>query len=599
MSRGVLALALGCAMVVRTAGGAEIPEAELARPPTAERVAALLQEASVTGWVDIARQLEGVAPRLYEKNGPAALAWFYLHRWARLFTTTENEIVPLWIDAVNRAKAGHANMRRSYPASDKTLAQDWPRDLQAYVLGSIGFSDQFFSLIQPLDYPPGVFAVLRGLWTADPKRFKECPALALAIAVVYDVPPPPGWPHGQVGPEALSRQLPDPAVVMAFFANADMAGAALHRLRRLPAFELKFVVDLCAPPAELTWAQQTIQTPLASFAKVYDLIRYRRDRAEIGQFMWPLPKYELPLILQQGGICVDQAYFASTVGKARGVPTLLFRGAGLDGRHAWFGFLDANGRWQLDAGRYAEQKYVAGVTFDPQTWTDINDHELKFMTEGFRKLPTYKTSRLHQFFAEEYARLGDLRAAAGAARSAVNAEPRNQAAWEVLIGLRQRLAAEPKEIEGLYQDAARAFARYPDVESGFKDRLIKSLRARGQTSLADAAERETVRKYTQTERSDLGVQQAQEILQRSLQHDDLPGRVKTFYGVLNSFGRGAGVEFFDKIVQPFVDHLLAGGETREALQAVNRARQTLRVEPGRQLEAEFNALLEKVQKAQR
>ena len=40
----------------------------------------------------------------------------------------------------------------------------------------------------------------------------------------------------------------------------------------------------------------------------------------------------LPLILQEGGLCVDQAYFAAMVGKAKGVPTLLFRGAGLDGR---------------------------------------------------------------------------------------------------------------------------------------------------------------------------------------------------------------------------------------------------------------------------
>ena len=49
------------------------------------------------------------------------------------------------------------------------------------------------------------------------------------------------------------------------------------------------------------------------------------------------------------------------VGKAKGVPTLLFRGVGLDGRHAWFGFLDSDGHWELDCGRYADQKLTVSL----------------------------------------------------------------------------------------------------------------------------------------------------------------------------------------------------------------------------------------------
>ena len=44
----------------------------------------------------------------------------------------------------------------------------------------------------------------------------------------------------------------------------------------------------------------------------------------------------------------------------------LFTGQGQDARHAWFGFLDGEHKWRLDAGRYAEQRFVTGNALDPQ-----------------------------------------------------------------------------------------------------------------------------------------------------------------------------------------------------------------------------------------
>jgi hypothetical protein len=65
----------------------------------------------------------------------------------------------------------------------------------------------------------------------------------------------------------------------------------------------------------------------------------------------------------------------------------------LDGRHAWFGYLDAQQKWQLDVGRYAEQKYISGIAFDPQTWGEVNDYALALLAERFRELPQYRQSR--------------------------------------------------------------------------------------------------------------------------------------------------------------------------------------------------------------
>ena len=591
------ALVLGSlGLAVSAAVAADIPAGELGRAPSAERVAALQAEAAQVGWGTVAGELRDAAVGLYGQKGAQAQAWYYLYRWAELFSLPENQAVAGWANNVRQAQAAHSNLTLNVSAGSQPLGSLWPAGLQTYALGSPEFSDQLFTLISPLDQPSMVLSILAGLWLRNPSDFKDYANLAIAVAVVYDVPPPPGWPHRQVSPQALPRQLLPPVEAFAFFIRADQSGATLQHLRQLPASELKFVVDTGATFEEMVWAQKTIRMPLAQLAKLYDLVRYRRDRFTGGAMMWPQPTYRLPDILAAGGICVDQAYFAAMVGKAKGVPTLLFRGEGLDGRHAWFGFLDGSGHWRLDCGRYAEQKLVSGLAFDPQTWSNISDHELAFLSEGFRRLPLYQTSRIHAQFAEVYFRAGDFAGAARAARNAVNVEPRNLDAWQLLLAAQQRLRVAAPQLESVLQEAARAFQRYPDVEAEFRTLYIASLRARGETSLADQVERSTARKY-EANRSDLSIQQAQDIMRRSMAGDDLNTRIRTFYSVLNSFGRGAGIDFYDQIVFPFVDHLLRNDRATDALAVVAQARRTLRVEPNSQLEAELTALTARAQKA--
>ena len=77
---------------------------------------------------------------------------------------------------------------------------------------------------------------------------------------------------------------------------------------------------------------------------------------------------------------------------------------------------------------------------------------------------------------------------------------------------------------------------------------------------------------------------------------DLATRIRVFQRVLDSTGKGQSIDYYDKVVAPFVKHLADSGEIPAALQCLDRARRTLRVEPGRQLEQEMNetaALLRK------
>lgn len=584
-------------MLAAPAAGAEdvaIPADELARPPSTVRLDALVASAAREGWGRSIAPLRAAALAAYEREPGSAAPWYLLYRWAQFLGTTRRDALEAWIKAVESAGGAHANMPLNYALPTGSLSGELTPELQRWLVGNVAFSQDFFATISGQDNPTAVLSILQKLHTANAALFADYASLALAIAIVYDVPPPPDWPHGQVGSTLLPRRLPEPVAAFDYWTRLDRANVAAHQLKRLSAGELKFVVDTNTPFSELVWARQNVTPPLSELAKAYDMIRYRKDRVAQNQFSWPGRDYALQSILRDGGICVDQAYFAANVGKARGVPTLLFRGAGLDGRHAWFGFLSPTG-WVMDAGRYAEQKFVAGFVRDPQTWREMSDHELRFISERFRALPLYQLSEIHAAFAGEYLRLGNPAAAVRAAREAVNRERRNVRAWQVLIAAQKAAGVDPREREGTLRDGMTAFVRYPDLEVAFARQLIASLRERGETSLAAAEEQRLAKKF-QGNRVDLSYQQAGEILQRSLQFDDISTQFRTYQRLLDTYGSGAGIDFFDKVVLPFVASLRQRGEIPSALNALDRARRTLRVPKGSQVEGEIERLAAELRK---
>ncbi len=132
---------------------------------------------------------------------------------------------------------------------------------------------------------------------------------------------------------------------------------------------LKYLVDSEVKLSELAYAQQN-RISYSQFADAFFSIQY--DTARIGNthtvYNWPYTSYTLSDILEKGGICIDQAYYAEILGKGRGIPTIRFTGYGMDGAHAWFGYLSNSGKWELDCGRYEEQDFPKGFAVDPQTW---------------------------------------------------------------------------------------------------------------------------------------------------------------------------------------------------------------------------------------
>jgi hypothetical protein len=574
-----------------------IPEAEVNYVPTLARLASIHAAAQRDGWAPHVAGLRSAAVRAYEHDKTqAAERWLHVYRWAALFGQVEGEFVSRWFEAVQAARVGHENMPTRMALRSRQLGASLPADLQLWVLGNAAFSAEFFSLLAPVDYLPRAFEILAEINKANPTGIKSHASLALAIALVYDVPPPPYWPHAQVTTEVLPRAFPLPVDAFTWWLKQEQMGRTYHRLSRLAADELKFVVDAAAPFKELEWVQNAADLPLNQLARAYSLIRYRNERVSKNQPVWPGRSYTLQDIQKTGGICADQAYFATQAGKARGVPTLLIYGAGNDGRHAWFGFLDGNNKWELDAGRYAEQRFVTGYARDPQTWGQFSDHDLQFLSERFRQLPSFRQSRVHSAFAEEYLASGNLRAAGVAARKAVNYERRNQAGWEALVSAAQKEGRDARTVENLLREAALAFQRYPDLEAQYVNRVAASQRARGDTSAAEAELRHIASKNKST-RGDLSVQQARDLVRRAVTTQPLQEQIRAYNSAVDTYGRGAGIGFFDEVVVGFAEHLVQLNHKAEALKAVERARQSLKVEPNTQLEAEFERLARNVKDA--
>jgi hypothetical protein len=185
--------------------------------------------------------------------------------------------------------------------------------------------------------------------------------------------------------------------------------------------------------------------------------------------------------------------------------------------------------------------------------------------------------------------LGNGPAAGAAARKAVNFERRNQNGWELLVAAARLEKRYARTIENVLREAALAFQLYPDLEAQYVNRVAESLRARGENSAAEVEVRRIASK-NKSARGDLSVQQARDIVRRAIATQPLAEQIRAYNSVVDTYGRGAGIGFFDEVVSGFASHLMQLNRKAEAVKAVERARRALTVEPNSQLAGEFEQL---------
>jgi hypothetical protein len=219
------------------------------------------------------------------------------------------------------------------------------------------------------------FALLDRLRHERPTYVEPYASLTAAVCVVHQKPL-------EIRVNENTGKPIDPLDIFDYFVLNE--NRMFFGIRNVPPELLIHVVDVTGSIGELNWALANYQGNRNVGQRFFD-IAYDYD-----SFRYGTPKqltvngFSLPNILRFGGVCIDQAYFATEIGKAIGVPTAIATGASADAAHAWVGFLEAgptNLHWNFDTGRYEEYRGVRGNVLDPITRQRIPDCDISLTAE--------------------------------------------------------------------------------------------------------------------------------------------------------------------------------------------------------------------------
>jgi len=471
----------------------------------------------------------------------------------------------------------------SAPATAGQLDNIAGTPLASAIMADPDILRSFLSTWDSHDFAPLVLKNLRSIHEAHPTKWREYADLAIAISVVNDSALPPHWPHQQVRPDLVPRDIPSPAEQFRRWVDANERGRLLLDLRRFTADQLTFVVDAFLAPSETAWAQQNISLHVGVFGRAFRSIRYREDRIKQGRFFWTQSPYTFAAIRKNGGICIDQAYFAAYTGKALGLPTVLFNGQGSNGGHAWFGYMGAPNKWELDCGRDPAQNLVTGIAFDPRTWEPVSDHELRQLAARFRSTPAFLASTNDLAMARIFLKSGDTARAAITLENATRTCPQNPEAWMRWTEFLEKSSAPLERRIRIHEQAAKALSRDPDSKVVHQNAVATLLRQSGNSAQAAAAE-QRILSQNLGKRADLSCEAAASRVRDALATEGIDQAATVFHAQLRAIGKTGGGNFVKEVGLPFVSALIEKGQKSRAFRTVDIMRQQFAPQAGSPLD---------------
>lgn len=515
-------------------------------------------------WPKAADDLQAQLEAVYKANGARVFAdsdfrnWMEHLQWIRLGLTYSGEI------------------------SD-------PKNLQTFI--ALGQDDSishlFVEKLDPMDHPRKALQNLFTLSQGNPADLHEYAALGVAFALVWDQPFPANWPHHQVDPQAVPLGDNDVLQRFQFYVHANRDKKLDLDLTTMSEENLKFLVDSEVKLSELVYAQKN-RVSYTTFQDAYFSIKYDTDRVSSSSsvYDWPGPSYMLADIEKAGGICIDQAYYAEILGKGRGIPTIVFTGYGMDGAHAWFGYLSNSGKWELDCGRYETQDFPKGFAVDPQTWQKIDDSTLQnFFKSNGMKNPNYQATItaltwafMHKDDATIYAHILD---------DAMSIMPEWSGTWRLQADLIEKGSDVDKK-KKFYQDWIRQFSTYPEMKVEGQKRLYLALKKANDPD-ADGLLKDIIIQ-NRSVGFDLGIEASANVMKEKLDAEDW-GQARTAYErAIRDFGQQGGLTLFHRIVEPYVEFCLEHNKADMADKAMAFAEDRMSIDMTSQVGQYFKLL---------
>jgi hypothetical protein len=477
------------------------------------------------------------------------------------------------------------------------LGLDCPEDLagadQLKIFVALGqdeaVSHLFVEKIDPRDVKNAALKNLLRLAADNADDLHEYASLGVAFSLVFDEPFPKGWPHRQVDPKAVPTGDPDMLDRFHFYVQSNRNKKLDLDPTQLSFENLKFLVDSEISLTELAYAQGN-RISYSHFSDAFFSIVY--DQKRIGNatavYDWPYPSYQLAEIEKRGGICIDQAYYAETVGKGRGIPTIRFTGYGMDGAHAWFGYLSNSGKWELDCGRYEEQDFPKGFAVDPQTWQAIDDSVLENLFKNGGKNPNYPVvmtalawAHLHEGDPAYADLLDDARAVM----------PEWSGTWRLQADLVDK-GGDLDKIKAFYQDWITQFTSYPDLKVEGQKRLYLALKAANDPD-ADGLLKDIIIQ-NRSAGFDLGIEAGADALNEKIKAQDWDAARLVYEQTIRDFGQEGGLTLYVKVVYPWVQTCLQNNQLDLADRAIAFTEERMTIDKGSQLGGDFSELKNKV-----
>jgi hypothetical protein len=495
------------------------------------------------------------------REGRDFFNWFDHWRWVELFLKIDQGASP-------------SDLEKAFVSTGKD------HDLQKI----------FLKALHPEDNQPRAFALFLSLASKHPDQIKKYASLASAYAVVFDQPFPRNWPHHQVPKKDVPVTVSSPTERFADMVKAHSMRKLEYDPSQLSATELKFVIDHPLSTSELEWARERESFRRSGFDKIFSSIQYDHPRLRASIFSWPHGKYSLEAIRSKGGICVDQAYFSSMVGKAKGIPTLTFVGQGSGGGHAWFGFLKSPGRWETDCGRYENQNYPVGNAIDPQLWKPITDDELGALARGEKNLSGFRGKAL-DYFAwalvnpdEPYYRESLIRAR--------TLHPTYVDVWKKEAEWVESVEKDLREKKNFWVKWLKAFSNTVDLKIEGQKKLAGVYDKMGNPREAEKI-RTLIVRQNRSGRFDLAIAEGAEQLMAKVEDKKWSEAEKSYERMVKDFEKTAGGELFYGLIRPYVRALIEANQRDRAMDAIEflKKRKVLDLGPGSILGLEMNKLL--------
>jgi len=450
-------------------------------------------------------------------------------------------------------------------------------------------SHLFVEKLDPLDVKKQALQNLIQLAQANTDDLHEYAALGIAYGLVFDQPFPNNWPHYQVAQDAVPIGDLDIVQRFNFYVQANRDKKTALDLTQQSFENLKFLVDSKVKLSELEYAQAN-SLPYSDFAKAFFSINYTEGRS----LNWPSATYTLKDIETNGGICVDQAYYATILGKGRGIPTIFFTGQGSGGGHAWFGYLSHDGRWELDCGRYASQNYPKGFAVDPQTWQPIDDTVLANLFKNGLKNPNYQPAMTALAWARLHADDPSYHQILEDARSIM---PEWAGTWKLEGAALEAGKAGLDEQKTFYQAWITQFTSFPEMKVEGQQRLLAALKQANDPD-ADALQRDIILENRSTG-FDLGIKGSFSAISDKINAQDWDGAKLEFEKAVRDFKDQGGGTFFNDVIEPYVAACAQHGQDKQAEDGIKFVEDRMSIDSKSILGAEFASMKKNLQMAEK